>query len=170
MARSQDSRVRHFHTKIVGVTHENSDGTDRQHVIRRCGLFENLALDREEDNPHDSNAVRVCRTDGQQLGYLNSGLAEEIVEKSARGYHFAVFIKNLTGGKKGQAVGVNLLIIQAEPGVSTSRVKNYLKRLIRDDPELRGMRVKSGCGGKLFALGILLAVGILVYLALTRRK
>jgi hypothetical protein len=170
MSRSQDSKVRHFHTKIVGVTHQNSDGTDRQNVIRRCGLFENLALDHEEHNPHDSNAVRVCRINGQQLGYLNSGLAAEIVEKSESGYHFAVFIKDLTGGRNGQSVGVNLLIVQAEPGVRTSRVKNYLKRLIRDDPELRGMRVKSGCGGKLFALAILLAVGIVVYLALTGRK
>jgi hypothetical protein len=78
--------------------------------------------------------------------------------------------EDLTGGKKGQFIGVNLLIVQAEPGVRTSCVKNYLKRLCRDDPELRGMRVKSGCGGKLFALAILLAVGIVVYLALTGRK
>ena len=85
MAGSYDSKVRHFHTKVVGVSHENADGTDRQRVIRGCRLFD-------------------------------------------------------------------------------------LKRLIRDDPELRGMRVKSGCGGKLFALAILLAVGIVVYLVLTGRK
>lgn len=167
---SRDSGIRHFHTKVVGVTHKNADGTDRQTVIRKCRLFENLALDHEEDNPHDPNAVRVFRINGQQLGYLNAGLAEEIVEKSESGYHFAVFIKDLTGGNKGQSVGVNLLIVQAEPGASTSRVKRDLKRLIRDDPELRGMRLRSGCAGKLFALVIMLAGGITVYLALTGRK
>jgi HIRAN domain len=167
---SEDSNVRHFHTKIVGVTHENADGTDRQAVIRKCRLFENLALDHEEDNPHDPNAVRVCRTNWQQLGYLNAGLAEEIVEKSGRGYTFAVFIKDLTGGQKGQSVGVNLLIVQAEPGVSVRDVKKYLKKLIRDDPELRGMKLKGGCAGKIFALAMALVVGVVIYLVLTRRK
>ncbi len=73
MARSQDSKVRHFHTKIVGVTHKNADGSNRQKIIRKCGVFETLVFDHEEDNPHDANAVRVCRQNGQQLGYLNSG-------------------------------------------------------------------------------------------------
>lgn len=152
------------------MTHENADGTDRQRVIRGCRLFENLVLDHEEDNPHDSNAVRVCRINGPQLGYLNSGLAEEIVEKSESGYHFAVFIKDLTGGKKGQSVGVNLLIVQAEPGVSTARVKRYLKRLIREDSELQGMRIKGGCAGKLFVVLAFIVGWIAVYLVLAGRK
>jgi HIRAN domain len=81
-------RLNNLNRRFVGVTHENSDGTDRQKVIQKCGLFENLALEHQDDNPHDSNAVRVCRKNGQQLGKLNSVLAGEIVEESERGYHF----------------------------------------------------------------------------------
>jgi hypothetical protein len=119
--------VRHFHTKIVGVTHRNDDGSDRQNLIRNCRLFEALVLDHQEDNPHDANAVRVCRQNGKQLGYLNSKLAAEVVSKSKRGYRFVAFVKDITGGKrKGQSLGVNLLIIVAESGIGDSQIKEYL--------------------------------------------
>ena len=107
--------MRHFHTKIVGVTYKNSDGSHRQKLIAKCDVFETLTLDHEEDNAHDPNAVRVCRQNGQQLGYLNAGLAEEIVRKSANGYRFAAIISDITGGGKGESFGVNLLIVEAEP-------------------------------------------------------
>src|SRR3954462_1757785 len=112
MAQSKNRQIRHFYTKIAGVTHRNDDRSDRQKIIQKCQLFEQLLLDHEEDNPHDPNAIRVCRTNGQQLGYLNSGLASEIASKAKKGYRFGVFIKNITGGrKKGESLGVNLLII-----------------------------------------------------------
>jgi HIRAN domain len=179
MARSRDSEVCHFHTKIVGVTYQNSDGSYRQKLIRKCRLFESLLLDHEEDNPHDANAVRVCRQNGQQLGYLDGGLAEEIVRKSNRGYRFATFVKEVTGGRKGEWLGVNLLILQAEPGVNDRQVKNYLRQLIREDPELDGANVNGGCSGRLLALAIvvtvafilcLVIVGFILYLLFVGRK
>ena len=63
-------------------------------------LFETLDLDHEEDNLHDPNAVRVLRRTGEQLGYLRSELAAEIVSKSNHGYRFVVFIKDLTGNER----------------------------------------------------------------------
>jgi len=60
--------VRHFHTKVVGVSHENDDGSSRQAIIRKCKPLEKLDLDHDEGNPHDPNAVRVCRENGGQLG------------------------------------------------------------------------------------------------------
>jgi hypothetical protein len=167
---SRAAKVRHFHTKVVGVTHRNSDGTDRQKIIRNCRVFETLVLDHEEKNPHDPNAVRVLRGNGQQLGYLNAGLAEEVVWKSGQGYRFATFIKDITGGhRKGESLGVNLLIVQAEPGSGDRAAKKYLKQLIREDPELRGMKLTSGSSGRLILIVLLIAIGAIIYL-ITRPK
>jgi hypothetical protein len=162
--------VRHFHTKIVGVSHQNADGSDRQRLIRECRLFETLVLDHEEDNPHDPNAVRVLRQTGEQLGYLGAELAEEIVWKSNNGYRFLVLIKDITGGKrKAQSLGVNLLVIQAEPGVGEGPAKRYLKQLIKDDPELEGARIESGGLGCFVALAFIVACGLIIYLVLRQR-
>jgi hypothetical protein len=175
MALPKNRQVRHFHTKIVGVTHKNADGSDRQRIIKKCGLFERLTLDHEESNPHDPNAVRVCRPNGQQLGYLSADLAPEIVSKSKKGYRFGVFIKDITGGKrKGHSLGVNLLVIQAEPGITDRQVTKYAKALARSDPEMEGIKVGGGCLAPLFkwllvGFGLLLLALLLLGLASGRR-
>jgi HIRAN domain len=171
MARPNPSNVYHFHSKIVGVTYKNPDGSDRQKFISKCQLFETLVLDHEEDNAHDPNAVRVCRENGQQLGYLNTKLAEEIVLKSEKGYRFAAFIKDITGKKrKGQSLGVNLLIVQADPGIGDHHVKKYVNQLLRDDPELEGAKVRNGCLGQLVFPIAMMIIGMIRYFHFTGRK
>jgi hypothetical protein len=162
--------VRHFHTKIVGVSHRNPDGSERQRLIRDCQVLETLELDHEESNPNDPNAVRVLRKTGQQLGYLRAELAAEIVSKAKSGYRFVVFIKDITGNeRKGQSLGVNLLVIQAEPGVGDGPVKKYLKHSIGTDPELQGAKIGGGGRGKLIALALIIASGVILYLLMRRR-
>jgi hypothetical protein len=168
MAWSPQSRICHFHTKIVGVSHKNPDGSSRQKLIRSCRLFEDLVLDHEEHNPHDPNAVRVCRENGHQLGYLNANLAEEVVSKSSKGYRFGVLVKDLTGGGKGESLGVNLLIVQADPGVDDRQVKEYVKTLIREDPELRGAKIDGGSSGRFLILVLLVAIGAIAYFFMRR--
>ena len=164
MAKPRSGEIRHFHSKVVGVSHKNDDGSSRQSHIKKCSLFESLLLDHEEDNAHDPNAVRVLRSNGRQLGYLDARLAEEIVKKSAKGYRFATLIKSITGGEGEKTLhGVNLLIVQASPGTSDGAVKNYLKGLMKEDPELSSMKLKRGClGSALLALLALFSIGWLV--------
>jgi HIRAN domain len=154
----QPERVRHFFTKIAGVSHRNQNGTERQAIITRCRVGEPLTLTHEEDNPKDPNAVRVCRADGSQLGYLNAGLAEQVVRRSAKGYRFAVFIKNLTGGTaRATTRGVNLLIVQADPGVSDQEAQDYADRFLSDPRPGR-----AGCLGVVALLIAALAVMVLI--------
>lgn len=170
MGQSGYRPVRHFHTKIVGVSHPNSDGSDRQEHIRKCRHFEALDLDHEESNPHDPNAVRVLRKTGEQLGYLRAELAAEIVSKAKNGYRFMVFIKDVTGdGLEGQALGVNLLVIQAEPGVGDGPVKRYIRHLISTDPELQGTSVGKDRRGRLIAVALIIAFGVISYFLMRRR-
>jgi HIRAN domain-containing protein len=74
-------------TKVVGVSHKNSDGSYRKKVIRRCRVQEELQLVPEPDNPFDSTAVAVCRANGEQLGYLNQRLAADMHRWMENGQH-----------------------------------------------------------------------------------
>lgn len=97
MARKR-GRTKEFHTKVVGVTHRNSDGTDRQRLLKKCKRRERLVLVRETNNPHDSNAVKVCRSNGGQLGYLSRDVANQIAERLDKGLDVIAEITSLTGG------------------------------------------------------------------------
>jgi hypothetical protein len=118
--------VRHFFTKVVGVTHPNKDGSDRQAIIGRCRRLESLELDHEDDNPYDPNAVAACRLNGEQIGYLSRELASEIVCNSNKGNVYAAFVANITGGTDGcRTRGVNVLIIVGDPGVTADLMQAY---------------------------------------------
>ena len=61
---------REFEINVVGVTFDN-----RQQIIRRMVVGEPLLLRREPHNPHDKNAIRVERQNGEHVGYAARGLA-----------------------------------------------------------------------------------------------
>ncbi len=62
-----------FRTTIAGVAKQNTDGKDRQAIIRALGRGEALNLVRELNNPYDKYAIAVFRTTGEQLGYIPAG-------------------------------------------------------------------------------------------------
>lgn len=57
-------------TRVAGVTFAG-----RQAVIAHLRIGEEILLKREPSNPYDPNAIRVERSNGQQIGYLNRHLA-----------------------------------------------------------------------------------------------
>ena len=59
-----------IYTKVAGVTFDG-----RQAILARLCPGEQIQLRRESANPYDSNAIRVERLDGRQIGYLNRHLA-----------------------------------------------------------------------------------------------
>jgi len=123
--------IRHSFTKAVGVTGRNDDGTDRQEILARCVPAETLTLEYEEDNPHDSNAVRLIRkTTAEQVGYLPAARAGGVVRGTAKGKKYAVFIRDVVGGFEGaETLGLRLLMVVAEPGVSDEAVQVYVNDL-----------------------------------------
>jgi len=81
-------------TKIVGVTFEG-----RQEVVARLQQGDLVWLEPEPDNPYDHNAIRVCRSNGEQIGYLNRNLAAKIIPYFlAYEYHVRGKVKLLIGG------------------------------------------------------------------------
>ncbi len=60
-------------TKVVGVSFEN-----RQEVIARLQMGDRVWLEREPSNPFDFNAIKVSRSNGDQIGFLDRFLAANV--------------------------------------------------------------------------------------------
>jgi hypothetical protein len=103
-----------FYTKVAGSTHRNKDGTSRKPIIAKCHVGEILELIHEPDNPVDPNAIRVCRKDGSQLGYLEDRLAGEIVrDVRQHGPRWAImFAHHNRHPETDKVVGATLYIVR----------------------------------------------------------
>jgi len=120
--------VRHFYTKVAGVTFLNPDGKSRQKIIKKCRLGEELRLIPEPTNPHDPNAVAIYRQNNSQIGYLSADLASEIKRKLDSDWCITSFVTRLTGGGR-RSRGVNIAIILGPPGVSQKQMKRASKQI-----------------------------------------
>jgi hypothetical protein len=60
-------------TKIVGVTFEG-----RQEVVARLQMGDRVWIEPEPSNPYDPNAIKVCRSNGEQIGYFSRYLAASV--------------------------------------------------------------------------------------------
>ncbi len=90
-------------TNVVGVTFEG-----RQEIVARLQTGDRIWLEQEPANPHDHNAIKVSRSNGEQIGYLNRYLAANIVSYfQAYGYPVKGRVITLTGsGWNGYSLGV----------------------------------------------------------------
>ena len=62
-----------FFAKVHGVSFKNDDGSSRQKIISQCKVGEELDIIPEPTNRHDPGAMKVCRKNGEQLGYWHAG-------------------------------------------------------------------------------------------------
>lgn len=106
---TKGQRLNPFFTKVAGVTRKNTDGTDRQKILKNCKRGEQLRLI-HEPIPQDKNAVKVCRENGEQIGWLNSILAAEIAPRLDKGSKVDAEISEITGGGffSGKDYGCNI--------------------------------------------------------------
>ena len=63
------TKNRLFFKQVHGIKHNNDDGSSRQEIIDRCYEGEELVLVPEPTNRFDPDAVKICRKNGEQLGY-----------------------------------------------------------------------------------------------------
>lgn len=102
---------RPIHTKVVGVSRTNDDGTSRQDILAGCEEGDQLILERDEYNEHDENAIKVLTYDGEQIGYIKRELAAEIAPLMGAGIEFNCEIEEITGGVEGkETLGCNIVI------------------------------------------------------------
>jgi ribulose bisphosphate carboxylase small subunit len=117
--------IRHFFSKVVGVTQNNADGSWRQMAVGRCQPGEPLRFVADPGNPYDENAIKVLRSSGEQLGYLNKELAEQLNAKTLEGYKYVVAVASVTETLHGGWHGCNILIIEADPDVSLAALEEF---------------------------------------------
>ncbi len=74
-SRTPDIRMhgRIITTKVVGVSFEG-----RQEVVAKLQMGDRVWLEREPFNPYDTNAIRVTRNNGEQIGYISRHLASSL--------------------------------------------------------------------------------------------
>jgi hypothetical protein len=92
---SPPQELRNFKLQVHGIYHRNSDGSSRQAAIRSCRVGELLDFVPEPDNPHDPFAIKVCRENGQQLGYLSAGDAMRIGGDMSIGWTYRVTVDEI---------------------------------------------------------------------------
>lgn len=121
-------------TKVVGVTHENKDGTNRQailHYMKEYGNYEKgdtLELVHERDNPVDPNAVMVLNHQKQCIGYLKAELAESVSQMLDDGHKVYAELERITGGTDSRpALGcnINIPMIWYDPNDTSENGKKY---------------------------------------------
>ena len=100
--------IRDFHTKIVGVTYGNSDGSSRQEYIKKLKPGDELVF-RPVPTAEYPDAIGVFTLKGEQLGHLSAGLAAELKSEYPTNYMQAT-VANVTGGN-GMNYGCNIHIV-----------------------------------------------------------
>ena len=113
------------------MTRENDNGSSRQSVIKKCRVGEHLDLLHDRKNRYDKNAIKVCRTNGSQLGFLDSDLAGDIAEETKAGYFFTAYVSSLTGGTiRKPNRGCNILVVRFEESIPADVVTAYAESVL----------------------------------------
>jgi hypothetical protein len=63
---------------LAGVAERNGDGTSRQELVKNCRIGEPVMLIADPLNKYGRNAITVCRSNGQQLGFIAADFAKNI--------------------------------------------------------------------------------------------
>ncbi len=109
--------ARRFITRVAGVSYKNSDGTERQGILRRLDPGDIAALVRELDNPHGSDAIAVVDPHFGQLGYIPGHVAARLADQldsGKTGFARIVEITGGTGDKPHYGCAVEVLLYDSE--------------------------------------------------------
>jgi hypothetical protein len=90
--------IRTFTIEVKGESLRNDDGTSRQNIIRRCQVGESIKLV-HEPHPKDKNAVKICRLNGEQLGYIPKIASAEFATVIKRGIKQDVVVSEIKDGE-----------------------------------------------------------------------
>lgn len=108
--------LRNITVRVVGVSYQNDDGTERQEILSGLSVGEAMLLDyfEYENEP----AYAVTDSLGNQIGNLPKDLSADIYQKY-RDCYFSVQIDDITGGIDGLKYGciISIDIYDTAPDV-----------------------------------------------------
>lgn len=157
--------LKSINTRVVGVSFQNDDGTDRQEILSGLSVGEGMLLKyfEYENEP----AYAVTDAVGNRIGSLSKELAADIYRKYKDCY-FSVMISDITGGDDGRKYGciIDIDIYDTVPDVvkqkppTAATVENATPAAPKYSP-----KTCKTCGLILIALGVVIAlVGLLLLL------
>jgi hypothetical protein len=112
--------------RVVGVTFN-----DRQAIISRLSYGDKIFLKREKENRYDSNAIAVCTSDGQSIGYVPRQKAGELSPLIDLGRHFETDIQEVRG-RNDSHLDVVINIYERKDGkVNLSEGARYILKELR---------------------------------------
>lgn len=96
-------------TKLVGVSFQNEDGSERQSLIKSLKQGDNLTIEAEPSNKYDSNS-HVIKFNSKIIGHISRELSADLVNKKLNKENI-IGIKEwkVTGSDK-HTLGVNVII------------------------------------------------------------
>ncbi|HLW51334.1 MAG TPA: HIRAN domain-containing protein [Candidatus Angelobacter sp.] len=80
--------LRHFFLQVHGVAY-------RQAALRRCRVGDGLQLVPEPTNRHDPFAVKVCRANGDMIGYIPADQSGRMSHDLASGWVYRVTVEEI---------------------------------------------------------------------------
>lgn len=119
---------RHFFLQVHGIYHRNADGSSRQKIIRSCGPGDPLVLVPEPENKYDPDAIKVCRPDGTQLGYVPSGHSSKLSNELAIGWTFRVTADQVFAADRPGHVGCRIRLDVLTMSEATQDLKSRKQR------------------------------------------
>ena len=96
-------------TKIVGVSFNNEDGSNRQELIKQLNEGDILTIKHEPENKYDSNS-HIIKHNDKIIGHLKKELAESIVKKVKSGEKILKISDWKKTGQEKHTLGVNIVI------------------------------------------------------------
>lgn len=102
-----------FHSKIVGASYPNPDGSSRISILAASSPLDPFNLVPEPENPVDPKAIAVrCNDTGLQVGYLPERTAHDLLRQmdDPAGIWIAVLHKLNRNPETGEIVGANIII------------------------------------------------------------
>lgn len=97
--------VKTIHTKVVGVTFQNDDGSDRQEILSYCFFGDQLEL---RPFVYDGAPAYAVFDGGEQIGNIPADTAQ-VIHTQAAGLVIRAEISEITGGD-GMKYGCNILV------------------------------------------------------------
>ena len=99
--------VSEFYMKVAGVTHEG-----RQRLVARLQPGQELKFVPDPSNPYDNHAVKICTTNGEQIGFVSRDHNPQIFYNLVNGEgSYTVHVENVTGGAIGRNYGCNIKVV-----------------------------------------------------------
>ena len=99
--------IKEFHTKVVGVSFPNDDGSSRQAILSNCRRGEYITLEPYRWRGKSAYAVL---TEHGQIGNLSADLAEDLTTEYGDDFFVSGIICQITGGSGGLYYGCNIFL------------------------------------------------------------